>query len=149
MTEGGGIRSRSDCIRARIPSPASKELRPRRQWNSGRECLLHDLEGCAPANEKYARSQRKFAIKKSPANNFIDSVMATDIFSNQEWFAVETKNASRVNSASAGEVALVPTQERWKREQCFELNADAWGRLNRRGILPDHGGTLFPPDTAG
>ena len=51
--------------------------------------------------------------------------MSTDVFSNQAWFAVEPKNASRVNSASAGEVALVPTQERWKREQCFEMNADA------------------------
>ena len=50
----------------------------------------------------------------------------------------------RVNSASAGEVALVPTQERWSAEQCFEMNADAWGRLNRRKILPDHGDTLFP-----
>jgi hypothetical protein len=88
---------------------------------------LHDLERCASANEKYARSQRKFAIKKSPANNFIDSVMSTDVFSNQAWFTVEPKNASRVNSASAGEVALVLTQERWKREQCFEMNADAWG----------------------
>src|SRR5205823_67942 len=83
--------------------------------NSGRECLLHDLEGCASANEKYARSQRKFAIKKTPANNFIDSVMSTDVFSNQAWFTVEPKNAGRVNSASAGEVALVPTQERWER----------------------------------
>ena len=83
---------------------------------------MHDLEGCASANEKYARSQRKFAIKKTPANNFIDSVMSTDVFSNQAWFTVEPKNAGRVNSASAGEVALVPTQERWKREQCFELN---------------------------
>jgi hypothetical protein len=109
---------------------------------------LHDLEGCASANEKYARSQRKFAIKKSPANNFIDSVMSTDVFSNQAWFTVEPKNASRVNSASAGEVALVPTQERWEREQCFEMSPDAWGRLNRREILPDHGDTLFPADTA-
>jgi hypothetical protein len=109
---------------------------------------LHNLEGCAPANEKYARSQRKLAIKKSPANNFIDSVMSTDVFSNQAWFAVEPKNASRVNSASAGEVALVLTQERWEGEQCFETNADARGRLNRREILPDHGDILFPTDTA-
>ena len=109
---------------------------------------MHDLKGCASANEKYARDHRQFAIKKSPANNFIDSVMPTDVFSNQAWFAVEPKNASRVNSASAGEVALVPTQERWKREQCFEMNAEPWGRLNRREILPDHGDTLFPSDTA-
>jgi hypothetical protein len=109
---------------------------------------LHDLEGCASANEKYARSQRQFAIKKSPANNFIDSVMSTDVFSNQAWFAVEPKNASRVNSASAGEVTLVLTQERWKREQCFEMNADPWCRLNRREILPDHGDALFPADAA-
>ena len=74
--------------------------------------------------------------------------MSTNVFSNQVRFAVEPKSASRVDSASANEVTLVLTQERWKREQCFEMNADPWGRLNRREILPDHGDTLFPADTA-
>ena len=75
---------------------------------------MHDLEGRAPANEKYTRSQRQFAIKKSPANNFIDGIMSTDVFSNPAWFAVERKDTSRVNSASAGEVALVLAETRWK-----------------------------------
>jgi len=74
--------------------------------------------------------------------------MSTDVFSNQAWFAVEAKNASRVNSASAVEVALVLTQQRWKREQCFEMNADAWTRLNGREILPDRRNALFPADAA-
>ena len=53
-------------------------------------------------------------IKKSSANNFIDGVMSTDIFSNPAWFAVERKDTSRVNSASAGEGALVLTKTHWK-----------------------------------
>jgi hypothetical protein len=40
--------------------------------------------------------------------------MSTDVFSNQAWFAVERKDASRVNSTSAGEVALVLAEKRWK-----------------------------------
>ena len=68
---------------------------------------MHDLEGRAPANEKYTRSQRQLVIKKSSANNFIDGVMSTDVFSNEAWSAVESKDTSRVNSAGAGKVALV------------------------------------------
>ena len=109
---------------------------------------MHDLEGRAPANEKYTRGQRQFAIKKSAANDFIDGIMPTDVFSNQACSAVERKDASRVNSASAGEVALILTQERGKREQCFEMNADAFGRFNRREILPDRSDALFPADAA-
>ena len=86
-----------------------------------------------PLTRSMREASRKFAIKKSPANNFIDSVMSTDVFSNQAWFAVEPKNASRVNSASAGEVALVLTQERWEARAMFRDECGCLGPTQSTG----------------
>ena len=66
--------------------------------------------------------QREFSVKKRAADDFIDCIVAADVFAHDQRFAIEIEYSGGVNSAGAGEVGLLFSKERRKREQCIDVD---------------------------
>ena len=63
------------------------------------------------------------SIEESSANDFVDSVVAADVFPNGLGRAGEGKKAGRVNSTGAGELTLLLSQEIGESKQRFHFHS--------------------------
>ena len=69
-----------------------------------------ELERRAAANEQNMSIQRQLTGEQRAADSFVDGVMASDVFPNDQRFAVGIENTGGVNSTRAREVRLVRAQ---------------------------------------
>src|SRR5438477_3386262 len=91
--------------------------------------------------------QWKFAVEKYAADRFIDRVVAADVLSNDERFAIGGENSSGMNPAGACEIRLLLAQQRRKREQRFDVDPKGC-RSNRRKVLTDRVDAFLPAQSA-
>ena len=74
--------------------------------DAGGEGFLHDFERGASADEEDVVGERKFLIQESPAEDFIDGVMAADIFAHNEEVSAEVEEGGGVEAAGFFEGGL-------------------------------------------
>lgn len=67
---------------------------------------MSDFEAAAAADEERVIGERDFLLSEGPADDFVDGVVATDVFASDDEFAIASKKPRGVKSASAVEDAL-------------------------------------------
>src|SRR5205085_2768580 len=97
----------------------------RDNWKFACERLLHDLERSASADEKDMFAERKNAFQKSPAEDFINSIVSSHVFARDEKVSFKIKNGSSVQATGFFKSAL-------RLPQLFRKRADDLSANRRR-----------------
>src|SRR5205814_5012012 len=72
--------------------------------DAGGERFLHDLERGTAADQEEVMTEREKPVEKGASNRLIDSVMASDIFADDERIAKKIKNSRGMDASGASEV---------------------------------------------
>ena len=91
--------------------------------------------------------ERQLFVDKRTTYDFVDRVMAADVFADNQGFASGAENPGGMDSSGAREVGLMLSQQFGKREKRFDSNPES-RRRDRRETLSNRVDTFFAAQSA-
>lgn len=114
----------------------------------GRKRFLHDFKRGTSTDEKNVSIERQESIEQRPPDHLVDRIVPANIFPDDDQFAVEIEDRSRMNSSGPAKIILTFSQRIREHQQSCQF--DSHIRLGRdcRKVLSNRSDTVFAANTA-
>ena len=100
----------------------------REDGDSGGEGFLGDFEAAPATDQQDVAGEREMALKKRPADDFVDRVVAADVFADFEKTALGVEERGGMETASAAEDGLLGAENVGEAAEDFRIDAEVADR---------------------